>query len=618
VAGRPRDSCDKDQRQYTERFLRTNGLQITGYRSLSYRHPDLEDPTYWEAQQQVFKAVYRHVTRLQDAKYWVYLTAKALERLGPDGSRVSAELGVGFVDRRQMRCRGQPPAEDDEPVYREAKLRELRARYTVLRKATSPPSQQPSAAVLGALIPELEGLPVRNETDIQDYDGVGDQDRLRRLRSRAAAEVLERKQRGLATLMEAKAMVFDAMWALELEPEGRRVLERDDLYIAGGRDVRRKNHHPVPEDPSYWIARLQYFDECYNDVTRWDGKLISLQTTVHNIIWELGGLGRAGQLLLLDEELNIAYPSYEVRYRGDDDYDSRYSRMTPPDFGDPGYWEGKRQGLEAKLALAKSGLPGRNVSLEEAEELEIMEEQPKPTWPATGRTLPRRASRTGLPPFSIYSRLRLPRQRSRSSQRGKPPRNTASEERTRQPQATRRSQRLAKSASMLQCPAGDHVGKTRGGRVAKKPQGVSKPRQENRLSGRQRTKGRRGGLVEGRSPRAMPLAHGRRGGAAASGCRKAKPTTRADMSPGGPGSLDGARVARSAGVLADTGPIEIVFYSPKVNGPSWLLQVRDLARFGHREQDRAPDITLLLHVNVDAIESHTSSNDIYVCHVLLF
>lgn len=85
-------------------------------------------------------------------------------------------------------------------------------------------------------------------------------------------------------LEQAKELVFNAIWALKLKPEGHRVLQGDELYIAGWNDVQCRDHHCNLQDPPYWLDRLGRFNNKHDDIWQWNSRRGHGQARVYNEI----------------------------------------------------------------------------------------------------------------------------------------------------------------------------------------------------------------------------------------------------------------------------------------------------------------------------------------------
>ncbi|KAJ4321984.1 hypothetical protein N0V84_005031 [Fusarium piperis] len=169
------------------------------------------------------------------------------------------------------------------------------------------------------------------------------------------------------------------MWALQLKPEGRRVLQDDELYIAGWNDVQCRDDHRNLQDPAYWSDRLEYFNNRHDDISRWDSRRRDGQARVYNeiqrLVWDHG---YGGLRLLLDDELYFDMATDTIRYRGEDGYDARYQDHERPDLEDPAYWDKRLQDFRAKNEQAKheslSTLIFTPAELDELDEIEKAKE----------------------------------------------------------------------------------------------------------------------------------------------------------------------------------------------------------------------------------------------------
>ncbi|KAI0862852.1 hypothetical protein F4860DRAFT_512450 [Xylaria cubensis] len=140
-------------------------------------------------------------------------------------------------------------------------------------------------------------------------------------------------------LEKAKRKVYQFLLQLNyLGPEGERIREAENVYIADGSEVRyRGNTVPEPdlEDASFWEAKL----EC---MIREHGPCIKLAKKKHGVyhmMTVLRDYGREGRKILADYELYIAGKD-DVRYRGNDD--------SKPDLQDPAYWVAQYEYLRSK------------------------------------------------------------------------------------------------------------------------------------------------------------------------------------------------------------------------------------------------------------------------------
>ncbi|KAI1125764.1 hypothetical protein F5Y10DRAFT_294346 [Nemania abortiva] len=173
-------------------------------------------------------------------------------------------------------------------------------------------------------------------------------------------------------LERAKRRVHHFLWDLGgIGPEGRRIREVEDVFIAGSISVRyRGNAVPEPDlqDPNFWETKLQYLENKYRPT-------IDFMTAKNGVYLEMMDLlhlcGREGRNALANYELYIA-GEHDVRYRGD--------RNPEPDLQDTAYWQDQRQYLQNKFwEIRKQEYPPRPSSTvrapntEEKEELAEME-----------------------------------------------------------------------------------------------------------------------------------------------------------------------------------------------------------------------------------------------------
>ncbi|RTE68528.1 hypothetical protein BHE90_017091 [Fusarium euwallaceae] len=275
---------EEHHRRRIREILKTDELRIT--RTGHVRHarndesnpPDLKNPAYWETKRKYFEDIHRFYNELRNAKDWVYDTMRALERLGHKGRQAVMEESELFIAGQNLVCyRGKQGRKPDleDPMYWKAKLHELRAKYADIKRQTSlpPPLVQPDQAkewvynIIRALeiIGDENTWALRNsniyiagENDVRYGSGDPEPDPaswMAEVQHLGECYALEsrrdetRPAQAPVTLEEAKELVFNAMWALELNPEGRRVLQDDEFYIAGWNDVRCRDHHRI--DPAY-------------------------------------------------------------------------------------------------------------------------------------------------------------------------------------------------------------------------------------------------------------------------------------------------------------------------------------------------------------------------------
>ncbi|KAI1744570.1 hypothetical protein F4680DRAFT_468501 [Xylaria scruposa] len=139
-------------------------------------------------------------------------------------------------------------------------------------------------------------------------------------------------------LEKAKRLVYHFLWRLrDIGPEGDRIREAEDVYIAD-RSVRyRGNTVPEPdlEDPSFWEAKMGYLIREHGPCI----KLTKEKLDVYHMMVALRNFGRDGRKILADYELYIAGKD-DVRYRGNDD--------SKPDLQDPAYWTAQYKYLRSK------------------------------------------------------------------------------------------------------------------------------------------------------------------------------------------------------------------------------------------------------------------------------
>lgn len=409
--------CEEHHRCEIHRILETNGFRsATSAKHIYYQRnegetTEFKNALYWKGQRTYLEDAHRFYNELRDAKEWVYDTMRALERLGPKGRQALAEEEELYItDQNLVRFRGerQPKPNVETPTYWKSKLQDLRDRYRDIKRQTAPPPPlvKPEQAkewvcnILKALedIGDEKNLALKNsdlyiagENDVcfRDGDAEPHQDDtaywMAQLQHLGESYVSESRMHKVGpnphpvTLEQAKKSVFNIMWALKLKPEGRRILEDDDLYIAGWNDVRCRHHQPKIRNSKIWLDRLKYFNDRYHDVSRWESRRRNGQILVYNEIQKLLGVqGRNGLRLLLDDELYFDIPTESIRYRGENGYDTRYQGREPPDLDDPAYWEKKLQDFKAKNEEARCERPlPYNLSPTEIEEIEEIEEAKK-------------------------------------------------------------------------------------------------------------------------------------------------------------------------------------------------------------------------------------------------
>ncbi|RMJ05264.1 hypothetical protein CDV36_014068 [Fusarium kuroshium] len=328
---------EEHHRRRIREILKTDELRITRTRHSAIeekkgRKPDLEDPMYWKAKLQELRAKYADIKRQtppppplvqpDQAKEWVYNIIKALEIIGDENTWALRNSNLYIAGENDVRYGSGDPEPD--PASWMAEVQRLGECYALeSRRDETRPAQAP------------------------------------------------------VTLEEAKELVFNAMWALELNPEGRRVLQDDEFYIAGWNDVRCRDHHRI--DPAYWMDRLKYFNDKRDDIWRWDSRRSDGQARVFNeiqrLIWDHG---RSGLLFLLRDELYFDMAAESICYRGDNGYDARYQGRKPPDLEDPAYWDRRLQDFKAKNEQAGRKSPSNCIfTFAELDELEEIEKAKK-------------------------------------------------------------------------------------------------------------------------------------------------------------------------------------------------------------------------------------------------
>lgn len=409
---------EEHHRLRVREILRTDELRITtaghvrGVRNDSNTPtPDLENPEYWETKRKYFQDIHRFYTELKDAKDWVYDTMRALERLGHQGRQAVREEGELFIAGQNVVCyRGtrEPKPDLEDPMYWKAKLHELRAKYADIKRQTPrpPPLVQPDQAKewVYHIVRALEdggdenkwalrssNLYIAGENDVRYRGGGPEPDLDDPAYWMAEAQHLgecydlkfgldeSRPAQEPVTLEQAKKLVFDAMWALKLNPEGRRVLQDDEFYIAGWNDVRCRDRDRNLVDPVYWVDRLGYFNNKRDDISRWDSRRRGGEALVYNeiqrLVWEYG---RSGLCFLLGDELYVDMATHAIYYRGDNGYDVRYQGREPPDLEDPAYWDRRLQDFKAKNEQARrNSLPKHVFTFMELDELDELEKAKK-------------------------------------------------------------------------------------------------------------------------------------------------------------------------------------------------------------------------------------------------
>ncbi|KAK0627076.1 hypothetical protein B0T14DRAFT_493274 [Immersiella caudata] len=343
------------------------------------RKADSHSAEFWNAKRAEFEKVYDHVTDLREKKCRIYLTWRAIERLGDEGRKTLREedelvISHGVVNHRDG---------STDLKYWESKLQALRSQYTLLKRRSTlrfPSLITPENAK--RWISDLQAALKRDRGEDSwalkySYDpDPNEVDQARQLgQSYTVIKNKERRQHPPPPdvgLEQAMQMVFDVMFALALDPEGCRILEEDELRIIGWNTLNRIDGRQ--HDTAYWIEKLRYFEDRYNEITLWNSELEALKTKVQNALGRLRELGDIGLLAATSSD-HYLDEQYNLRYRGDDHYDSRYQGRERPDLRDPQYWELQLRHIEQKYEHANQSLAPKDLTAEELEEVSLMKQE---------------------------------------------------------------------------------------------------------------------------------------------------------------------------------------------------------------------------------------------------
>jgi hypothetical protein len=140
-------------------------------------------------------------------------------------------------------------------------------------------------------------------------------------------------------LARAKRRVRDFLWLLDgIGSKGAQICDVEDVYIGDSQGPHyRGTAYPKPDiqDPSFWEAKRQYFEEKYRPLLRFE---LARQGAC-SALRAIRALGSKGHKFLA---------TYELYLDGDDDVRYRGRGASDPDFQDISYWETQWQFLEDK------------------------------------------------------------------------------------------------------------------------------------------------------------------------------------------------------------------------------------------------------------------------------
>ncbi|TRX98420.1 hypothetical protein FHL15_000494 [Xylaria flabelliformis] len=198
---------------------------------ISHRSLDMPHARWGDA----YRGVYERMTDL-----W-HVGGKGRELVRNDELRI-----VGRYDVRYRRSRGPKPDLKD-PSYWEAKWAYFTDEYISLAR-----DAQHSSQILAQLASSPGHLPnpcpssgVRSPTP-SSVESLG-----------PSPELVQAEE-----LRKAKKTLYDVISCQFYQEEGRKILEDDDVYIAGENDVRYKHTvgpEPDLQNPRYWLDKAKYF-----------------------------------------------------------------------------------------------------------------------------------------------------------------------------------------------------------------------------------------------------------------------------------------------------------------------------------------------------------------------
>ncbi|RYC62084.1 hypothetical protein CHU98_g4136 [Xylaria longipes] len=263
------------------------GKDDVRYRGNADPKPNLQDPAYWDAQREYLQSKYRPMWQARcpplppishrslnteekekyaeqqklieennstdflwhDAYRGVYERMAALWNLGGEGREIVKidELRImGRYDVRYRRSRGPKPNLED-PKYWEGKWEYFTDKYISLLRGS-----QHSSQVLSELTLDRWNIPVPGPSSSV----------LSPISSRLESLQPTSESIRAEEIKTAKESLYNILALEFFQKEGRKILEDDDVYIAGIFDVRyRHTVGPEPnlQDPQYWLDKIAYF-----------------------------------------------------------------------------------------------------------------------------------------------------------------------------------------------------------------------------------------------------------------------------------------------------------------------------------------------------------------------
>ncbi|KAI8950417.1 hypothetical protein F4801DRAFT_345361 [Xylaria longipes] len=187
--------------------------------------------------------------RWHDAYRGVYERMAALWNLGGEGREIvkNDELRImGRYDVRYRRSRGPKPNLED-PKYWEGKWEYFTDKYISLLRGS-----QHSSQVLSELTLDRWNIPVPGPSSCV----------LSSISSRLESLQPTSESIRAEEIKTAKESLYNILTLEFFHEEGRKILEDDDVYIAGIFDVRYRHKvgpEPNLQDPQYWLDKIAYF-----------------------------------------------------------------------------------------------------------------------------------------------------------------------------------------------------------------------------------------------------------------------------------------------------------------------------------------------------------------------